>query len=246
MSLMQRTGAVLVALLLSLILAPSSTALAETTQPPIPEGSNAVGACLDADQVWLLVVDIDGEVMANQCVGTPSSGEEALTAGGMEVEKDNGLICAISGHPDPCPATFDGSYWNYHHATAGAPYTFSQEGADTRSPSPGDIEAWCYNMPEDESCEPPLLTVMSGGEQVLVPDAAPADYFDPAVTSAETGSPSPTENESATASESETDSTSTSTPWALIGIGAVVVVGVVALLLWRRRAASAEEQVSRG
>ncbi|MGV8847125.1 hypothetical protein [Tessaracoccus sp.] len=245
MSLMQRTGAVLAALLLSLVLVPSSTALAETPQPPIPEGSNAVGACLDADQVWLLVVDIDGEVLANQCVGTPSSGEEALTAGGLELEKDKGFICAISGHPDPCPAAFDGSYWNYHHTTAGAPYTFSQEGAETRVPSPGDIEAWCYNMPEVESCEPPLLTVMSAGKQVLVPNAAPADYFDPAVTAAGTGSASPTVSESATAPNSETDSSSTSTPWALIGVGGVIIVGVVALLLWRRRPGHADEQVGR-
>ncbi len=229
----QRAGTVLLALLISLVVAPTSLALAETSPPPISEGSNAVGACLDAEQVWLLVTDIEGDVLANQCVGTPASGEEALMAAGVDIERADGFICSLSGHPDPCPATFTGSYWNYHHATAGSPWAFSEEGAETYAPEPGAIEAWCYNKPDVESCEPPLLTIMSGGEEVLVPGADAADYFDPAVTG--------TSSESV--AQSETDPADAGTPWALVGTGAIVVVGAVTFLLWRRRASTDGTQV---
>lgn len=225
LALLARTG---LGVLLALFLSTPSMALADETPspPPAAEGANAVGACLDAEQVWLFVVDIDGNVLANQCVGTPASGEQALADGGMQMKFSDGrLICSLSGHPEQCPATFTGSYWNYHHGGSGVPYTMSMEGAADRSPAPGDIEAWCYNAPEDESCEPPLLTIVSGGNQVLVPGAESSDYVDPDVT------------------DNPAVPVPASTPWALIGTGAVILVGGVAFLLWRRRSGPAEEQV---
>lgn len=225
LALLTRAG---LGLLLALALAVPATAHADEppTVPPSAPGSNAIGACLDADQVWLLVVDIDGEVLANQCVGTPSSGEEALARGGMQIRFSSGrMICSLSGHPEQCPATFTGSYWNYHHGRAGAPYTFSQQGASARTPAPGDIEAWCYNAPEEESCVPPLLRIVSNGKQVPVPGVDAEDVVDPPVTTNE---------------EVEVPST---TPWALIGTGAVIAVGIGALLWWRRRVGPADDQV---
>ena len=228
-ALLARTG---LALLLALVLLPSLLfpAIARADEvpqpPPSAPGANAVGACLDAEQVWLLVVDVDGEVLANQCVGTPSSGEEALARGGMQMRFSKGrLICSLSGHPEQCPATFTGSYWNYHHGTAGGPYAYAKEGASSRRPAPGDIEAWCYNPPEQKSCEPPLLTIISGDQQVPVPGVAAADYIDPPVTANE-AVPVPA-----------------TTPWALIGTAAVILVGVLAMLWWRRRTGPADDQV---
>ena len=219
---------VLMALFLLLFAFPSFAVADEAYEPPpAPPGSNAVASCLDADQVWLLVEDIDGEVLANQCVGTPASGEEALARGGMQIRFAKGrLICSLSGHPEQCPATFTGSYWNYLHAEAGAEYTYSQEGAADRQPSPGTIEAWCYNDPDEESCTPGLLTIMRDDQQVTVPGAtSPTDYIDPAVTSNE-AVPVPA-----------------STPWALVGTGSLIAVGAIALLWWRRRTGPTGSQV---
>ncbi len=194
--------------------------------PPLAIGSNAVGSCLAADQVWLLVVDGDGGVRANQCVGTPASGEEALARGGMQIRFSKGrLICSLSDHPKQCPAAFTGSYWNYHHSRSGERYTYSKEGAATRRPDSGTIEAWCYNGADEKSCTPPLLTIVSGEQQILVPGVDAADYVDPA----------PTLNDAVPVPAS--------TPWAFIGTGGIITVGIVALLWWRRRTNPVDEQV---
>ena len=114
------------------------------------EDDNAVGACLAADQVWLLVVTDADEVLANECVGTPATGTEALTNAGLELSLDgNGFLCAIGGHPSPCPATFEGQFWNYYQGAAGTEYVYAQTGADENKPKPGTIEAWCYNKADE-------------------------------------------------------------------------------------------------
>lgn len=223
-ALLVRMSAVLLALLVGF----PAFALADEVYepPPLAPGSNAVGSCLAADQVWLFVADADGVVLANQCVGTPASGEEALARGGMQIRFSTGrLICSLSGHPEQCAATFTGSYWNYYHGKAGAQYTYSKEGAASRRPSPGDIEAWCYNGPDEKSCIPPLLTITSAEQRIPVPGADTADYVDPA----------PTTNEAVPVPAS--------TPWALIGTGAIIVVGIAALLWWRRRTGPADDRV---
>lgn len=217
----------LTALLILLLVLPSPARADDIYTPPAPApGSNAVGSCLAAEQVWLFVVDGDGEVLANQCVGTPASGEEALARGGLQIRYSSGrLICSLSGHPEQCPAAFSGSYWNYHHATPGEKYTYSKEGAATRRPPSGGIEAWCYNADSKNSCTPPLLTIISGDQQILVPGVEAADYADPA----------PTRNDAVPVPAS--------TPWVFIGTGALVAAGIVALLWWRRRPGPDDDQV---
>lgn len=225
LGLLARTG---LGFLLALLLCIPPLAHADSTPsaPPSAPGSNGVGACLEADQVWLLVVDADGTVLANQCVGTPVSGEDALARGGMQIQFSGGrLICSLSGHPKQCPATFTGSYWNYNVGGAGTSYAYSKEGAASRRPVAGDIEAWCYNTAEEKSCTPPLLTINSGGQQVLVPGAPAADYIDPPVT-ANAAVPIPA-----------------TTPWAVIGTAAIILAGIVALLWWRRRNGPADGRV---
>ncbi|NHB85580.1 hypothetical protein G7085_15900 [Tessaracoccus sp. HDW20] len=81
--------------------------------------SNEIGACLAADQVWLLVMKDDGAPIANECVGNPASGVEALTNAGITLQFGKGeMICTMDGHPETCPAVFDGSYWSSYQ---GAP-----------------------------------------------------------------------------------------------------------------------------
>lgn len=225
LGLLARAG---LGLLLALLLCTPPVAHADDTPSPPPSapGSNAVGACLDADQVWLLVIDADGTVLANQCVGTPVSGEDALARGGMQIRfSGSRLICSLSGHPEQCPSTFTGSYWNYNIGGAGTSYAYSKEGASSRRPVAGDIEAWCYNAADEESCTPALLKITTGDQQVLVPGVAAADYIDPPVT-ANTAVPIPA-----------------TTPWALIGTGAILLAGLAALLWWRRRTSPTDGQV---
>lgn len=135
--------------------------------------SNDVGACLSADKVWLLVVTDTDKVLANQCVGTPATGTEALTAAGLELGRDgSNFICAIGGYPSPCPATFNGQFWNYYQGKAGAEYAFSQVGADEAKPEPGTIEAWCYNKADEQACTPPYLKIVQSGQEVAAPAGA--------------------------------------------------------------------------
>mgnify|MGYP003378342469 CR=1 FL=1 len=131
------------------------------------EDDNAVGTCLAAEKVWLLVVTDTDEVLANECVDTPATGTDALVAAGLELGRDgSNFICSIGGHPSPCPATFNGQFWNYYQGAPGAEYAFSQVGADESKPQPGTIEAWCYNKAEEETCTPPYLKIVKGGAEV--------------------------------------------------------------------------------
>lgn len=218
---------VLAALLLLAIAFPASARADDVYEPPpVAPGSNAVGSCLAADQVWLLVMDTNGDVLANQCVGTPASGEEALARAGMQIRFGSGrLICSLSGHPEKCPATFTGSYWNYHHGGAGKPYTYSKDGAATHRPEPGSIEAWCHNGAGEKSCTPPLLTILQQGTPVAIPGVDASTFIDPAPTA---NKPVPLPS---------------TTPWALLGTSAVIAVGIALLLWWRRRTGPINDSV---
>jgi len=135
-------------------------------------GSNAIGACLAAGHVWVVVVDETGQVHANQCVGTPSSGEQALADAGMRLEFGRSrLICTIDAHPASCPSRFTGQYWHYYHALPGQGWTYSQQGAGSRKPPPGSIEGWCYNASDQDSCFPPELLITRDGEVVVPGDS---------------------------------------------------------------------------
>lgn len=177
---MRRWTVALIALVLSFV-APLAHAEAPTPLPqPSLADSNAVGACLAADQVWLFVVDADQRVLANQCVGTPANGEQALRDAGVVIEYGrNDLICTLAGYPEECPSSFDGSFWNYHHASLGEGWRFSDLGAASYEPQPGSIEGWCYNGPDDNRCEPPHLRVVIDGELHAPPGVAEDALADP-------------------------------------------------------------------
>lgn len=166
----------LIALLCALLTLPSPAA-ADGGQ------TNAVGRCVTDGNVWLLVVDENSDVLINECVGTPESGADALESTGVAVDRtDKGLLCSIGGHPDECPHTFTGQYWNYHHAEPGAAWTFADKGPNQRTPAPGSMEGWCYNRAEEEQCTPPVLEVVIDGEVQLAGGLTPADVTDIPVT----------------------------------------------------------------
>jgi hypothetical protein len=156
----RRRGATILLTLAGLWLAPAAGA-AET-----PDLS---GACTDPDGVTVVLdsTELGGGVEVG-CAASASTGSEALTAAGFEPTKDaSGLICAIASLPDPCPATFTGSYWSYWFATPDGEWQMYLEGADTAVPQPGNLEGWRY------------------GDGTAGPAASPADVTAPEASDAE-------------------------------------------------------------
>ncbi len=115
---------------------------------PTVTASAAEGPCIGADGVTVVVdaTDIGGSIVVKCAMGDPASGRAALeTAGFVPTDSQPGMICAIDAQPDPCPTSFDGSYWAYWHAAADGEWTSYQVGADSSKPARGEIEGWRYN-----------------------------------------------------------------------------------------------------
>lgn len=168
-----RIALVVLTTFLMALMAPSATA----------QDSNEVGDCLAEGQVWLLVVDDTQSVIANQCVGNPASGDDALAAAGVDVTRDSsGFICALGGTPAECPETFTGQYWNYNHAQAGEQWSYYEVGSGDSQPAGGSIEGWCYNAEGTESCFPPLLQIVQDGQTVLPAGVSQDEVVDLEVT----------------------------------------------------------------
>ncbi len=189
--------------------------------------SNAVGECLSSDEVWLLIVDEEGSVIANQCVGTPATGIAAIEAAGVAIGYDSSnFVCTLGGHPSECPASFNGQFWNYWQGSAGAEYAFAQTGPAESVPAGGTIEAWCYNKADEEGCTPPTLKIVQNGTEVA--PAAGATAQDLPVTGAEA-----TQGEAA---EEETPEDSGTMGWIVVGIAVVAVgAGLIAWQVGRRK-----------
>lgn len=237
---MKRTRLIL-AVLLALLWGAGTISVAQAEVLPQQEGTNAVGACLEADEVWLVVVDDEERVLANQCVGTPENGVAALEAAGVSVTTDPaGMICAVGGHPDPCPETFTGQYWGYYTTTAGEQWGYYEVGAQDSEPAPGTIEGWCYNQADEEFCNPPLLKVEIDGAVVVGEGVAEADLVDLDVT----GSATPDEGPGETADESTAGGSLA--PWIIVGVVLVVVIGAVIAVALRRRGDSAGGDLAGG
>lgn len=214
----------LLAALATLLVWATPLAYADDATPvaqPSKPGSNPVGACLQSGQVWLYIVDVDGTVVANQCVGTPSNGEAALQAANVAIGRDKGgFICSLGGRPDPCPASFDGSFWNYWHASTGQPWVFSPKGANEWKPKPGSIEGWCRNSKETKRCTPAPLRVVIDGAPQLPSGVAEADLIDPPVVMPEPASQ---------------DGLPVGT---VVAVGLIVVLGGLAVVIQQRRRTS--------
>ena len=215
----------LVCLLSSMLLMlPCTTAaLADATPLPQPaeEGHNPIGACLSNAQVWLIVVDDSGTVLANQCVGNPGNGEQALADAGMRIEYGRSrLICTIDSHPADCPRQFNGQFWHYWHSLPGQGWAFSTVGAGSHHPPPGSVEGWCYNAPGQERCMLPTLLVDQSGNRSHVGDPAAHPPQDPAVV---LHAPVPLPS---------------SAPWELIAVGAGAAVLVTLVVVHRRRSSN--------
>lgn len=146
------------ALFLPLLLLPLSlTTAVSASATGLPGEVPATGACADATGVTVVVdlTEVGGDVVAGCAAGDPATGRQALVDAGFTVaDSTPGMICAINSAPDPCPETFDGSYWSYWSAEPGADWTAYPIGADASDPAPGAFEGWRYN---DGSTGPGIL-----------------------------------------------------------------------------------------
>lgn len=109
----------------------------------VPDGA----ACADDTGVTVVVdlTDLGGEVEVGCAEGTPATGAEALVDAGFTDTRDGAqMICAIEGLPDPCPTTFEGSWWSYWSAEPGGDWVAYEVGADQATPEPGAVEGWRY------------------------------------------------------------------------------------------------------
>lgn len=106
----------------------------------------AEDACADGVPVVVDFTDVGGEVEVGCAAGDPENGRAALLeAGFTPVDSVPGLLCTIDEMPDPCPETFQGSFWSYWYGTPGDEWTTYQVGADMSDPAPGQVEGWRYN-----------------------------------------------------------------------------------------------------
>jgi hypothetical protein len=177
--------------------------------------------CVGSSGVTVVVdfSDVGGGVEIGCATGDPATGREALVGAGFDVtDSTPGMICAINSAPDPCPATFDGSYWSYWSAEPGATWSAYAVGADSSDPAPGAFEGWRYN---DGTTGPSLLPAAIQAASTAAGTTAPS----PAATVG-TAAPGP-----ALAAD---DGTSW-IPRAAISVVAVLLVGGAAQVARRRR-----------
>lgn len=188
--------------------------------------SNEVGACLAAGEVWLLVVTDSDEVLANECVGTPATGTDALVAAGLELGRDgDNFICSIGGHPAQCPAVFAGQYWGSYMGAPGAEYAYAQLGPDENEPQAGTIEAWCYNKADEAECTPPYLTIVQDGQEIAAPAGVTTQDLPVTGTS------------DATDPAEQDDAQSVGLPWVWIFVAIAVAAGAgVTMYVARKKA----------
>ncbi|NYI41035.1 hypothetical protein [Demequina lutea] len=214
------------------------TALLVIALPTAP-ASASEGACRDGSGVTVVVdaTDIGGSIVIKCAAGEQATGRSALEAAGfVATDSQPGMICAIDAQPDPCPTTFDGSYWSYWHGSPGGDWISYQVGADSSHPVPGDIEGWRYN---DGSTGPGIALA-----DVAAPVATQASV--PSATATPTPSAADTPTATAKAAGDNSASTASATGDRLvllttIGVAALIAALVVLFLLRSRNRRASEE-----
>ncbi len=186
--------------------------------------STGSGACADGNGVTVVVdfTDLGGSIEAGCALKDPATGRAALLAAGFTAaDSQPGLLCAIDSKPNPCPTTFQGSYWSYWHSTPSGEWTSYQVGADASDPAPGELEGWRYN---DGSTGPGIAP------------SAVADTLRPTQTATAVATAAPANAAPATGAAGSVFL------FASLGIAAAMVILVIlALVRARRRRASGGE-----
>jgi len=205
---------------------------------PSAPATASEGACPDGDGVTVVVdaTDIGGVIVTRCAPGDPATGRDALeSAGFVATDSQPGMICAIDAQPDPCPATFEGSYWSYWHATADGDWVSYLVGADSSDPVQGEVEGWRYN---DGSAGPGIAPADVAAE-VATQSSAPSATASPAAAVTVTATPT-----AAAVDDSSSNATATGDRLVLlisIGVAALIAVLVVVFLVRSRNRRASEE-----
>ena len=229
---------------------PGSTAATVLPAATTPiEGGD--GACAP-EQGVTVAVQFEKNTVVRCAEGDPTSGEEALTGAGFELQHDKaGMVCSIAFQGNAYPeegqdgwtcGDFEGQYWSYWTAEAdAAEWTSSQVGAGEHDPAVGEAIGWRYadGTPQPNDGEVPATDG----------DASPSSDADASPTGAQTegggtegdesspseSAPSDEASPSDTASDTASDDAGESSDeeggwpawatWALVG---ALVLGVAA------------------
>lgn len=217
----------------ALLVALAAAALPATAAAAGPVAAVPTGACTDDTGVTVVVdlTDLGGEVEV-ACATDAATGTEALQAVGFVDTRDGaGMICAIDGLPDPCPATFEGSYWSYWYATPDGEWQPYMEGSDTAVPQPGNLEGWRYSDGTAGPTVTPAVALATAPDPAEDGETTTSGEDDTAGDDAD-GAADGTE---LTATDTEPATDEGPSPVLLAGVGLVAVLAVAALLLARRR-----------
>ncbi|TFC57835.1 hypothetical protein E3O62_11690 [Cryobacterium sp. TMT2-15-1] len=132
-----------------ILLTIATTGLVVLASPSVSANAQSrADACAAGTGVTVVVdsSDLGGTTTTGCAPGDPETGRDALSSAGFTAQDSApGMICAIDSLPDPCPTTFDGSFWSYWHAQPGDAWTSYLVGADASAPVRGEVEGWRYN-----------------------------------------------------------------------------------------------------
>lgn len=132
-----------------ILLTIATTGLVVLASPSVSANAQSrADACAAGTGVTVVVdsSDLGGTTKTGCAPGDPATGREALSSAGFAAaDSAPGMVCAIDSLPDPCPTTFDGSFWSYWHAQPGDAWTSYLVGADSSIPVRGEVEGWRYN-----------------------------------------------------------------------------------------------------
>ncbi|NCT90763.1 hypothetical protein GXB85_07360 [Cellulomonas sp. APG4] len=216
-------------MLLLPLLAAGATALpltaAAAAPAPVLTAVPTGEACADDAGVTVVVdlTDLGGEVEVGCAEGTPASGAQALADAGFTDTRDSAqMICAIDDLPNPCPTTFEGSWWSYWSAEADGEWVAYEVGADQSTPQPGAVEGWRYF---DGSAGPTVTPAEALATAEVAQEDEPGD---------ETGSDGAAADDAGTTPGDE-DEPGSVTPLVLGAALAVLLVAAVVGLTRRRR-----------
>lgn len=206
----------------------------------VPSGEVPDGTCAGTSGVTVVVdlTDVDGEIVVGCATGDPATGRQALLDAGFEVaDAPSGLICAINSAPDPCPVTFEGSYWSYWSAEAASDWTAYAVGADSSDPAPGGYEGWRYNDGmTGPGVQPAALDATAAAAPAEEPTEQPAEEPTEEPAAEEPTAEATVSTASPTASVEADSGPSTA---AIAGLGAVAVLLAAAVVVVLRRRAGA-------
>jgi hypothetical protein len=93
-----------------------------------------------------------------RCARNPRTGLAALRQAGFSytfVAHQPGFICTINHRPKPCNGAPTSAYWAYWHAKHHGKWRYSNLGAASYHPKPGQVEGWAFGSGKKPRISPP-------------------------------------------------------------------------------------------